>query len=117
MFERDDSCVYQSIISKRRIAVIKLPRPASTWLGAVRWLELSDQKPDGSQTSGFDHFEIYQQGRTAEQLAVRLGAQGVLLTCETRPHHTTWDGRINDRLKIRLEDEPLVEKIKREEFK
>ncbi len=55
LLEFESEYVYQSIISKRRIAYIKLKSGISTALGEINFLELSDQKPDGSQKNGFDH--------------------------------------------------------------
>ncbi len=116
MFEAESKFIYQSIISGRRIAVIKFVRPVSTSMGDIWYLELAAQKPDGSQLSGFDHVEIYPLKGTMEALAEEMMAQGVRLEKIVRPHHTTYDGVIEGRLKIRLEDEALVEKIKRDEM-
>ncbi|MFA6018455.1 MAG: VOC family protein [Patescibacteria group bacterium] len=58
MFEFESAFIYQSIVSKRRIALIKFLVPIKTALGSIDLLELSDQKPDNSQTSGFDHIEM-----------------------------------------------------------
>ncbi|MCR4312206.1 MAG: VOC family protein [Candidatus Uhrbacteria bacterium] len=116
LFEADSTFIYQSIISKRRIAIIRFTKPLVTDLGDVWLLELSDQKPDGSQMSGFDHFEIYPTTGPLENLAQDLITKGVDLEKIERPHHTTFDGQITPSLKIRLEPEPLLVKIKAEEM-
>lgn len=115
-FEKESVFVYQSIISQRRIAIIKFVTPIKTTLGDIWFLELSDQKPDGSQTSGFDHIEIYPNERSIETLAEQLTARGMKLEKVGRAHHTTIDGFIKDAFKIRLEDGPLIEKIKATEI-
>ena len=82
--------IYQSPIAGRPIALIALPSPISTALGSIRFLELSDQKPDSSQCSGFDHIEIYPtDDQTTEQLCAALEAAGTLFKKVVRPHHTT----------------------------
>ena len=117
MFETESVFIYQSIISKRRISIIVFTKPIQTLLGDIRILELSDQKPDGSQTSGFDHVEIYPEHGTEETLAQQLETGGYPLNKIIRPHHTTFDGNLGKTWKIRLEREPLLEKIKREEMR
>lgn len=112
--------IYQSLISERRIAVIKLHRALPSVLGPIGFLELSDQKPDGSQTSGFDHVEVYPTNGTLDELAVALAAKGYSLKRTVRPHHTTYDGVLQsangERFKLRLEDERLIDTIKRKEM-
>lgn len=117
LFEGESEFMYQSIISKRRIAIVKFKKPLTTVLGDIWYLELSDQKPDGTQTSGFDHMEIYPSEGTMDALAESLEEKGTPLEKIERPHHVTYDGIIEGNFKIRLEPEPLVEKIKREEIK
>jgi predicted metalloenzyme YecM len=116
LFEPESVFVYQSIISKRRIAVIKFLRPLASVLGDIWFLELSDQKPDQSQVSGFDHVEIYPRQGSVERLATQLEATGVRFEKVVRPHHTTFDADIGEGFRVRLEEERLVEKISREEF-
>lgn len=115
-FEKESTFIYQSIISQRRIAIIKFSQPLITTLGKIWYLELSDQKPDDSQISDFDHLEIYPTEGTVEKLAEELINKGFNLKKVERPHHTTFDGFINENLKIRLEPEALIEKIKKQEI-
>lgn len=117
MFEAESAFIYQSIISKRRIAIVKFVTPIKTALGEIWFLELSDQKPDGSQTSGFDHIEICPNEGSMEALAASLEALGASFEKIERPHHTTFDGFIVGDFKVRLEPEALVEKIQREEMR
>ncbi len=117
MFEHESIFLYQSIISQRRIAIVKFTQPIGTILGDIWLLELSDQKPDGSQASGFDHVEIYPTTGSLESLVETIEANGTSLQKVVRPHHTTFDLTIKDNFKVRLEPEPLLEKIQREEMR
>lgn len=112
LFETASDFIFQSIISGRRIAIIKFKKPLETVLGDVWFLELSDQKTDGSQTGGFDHLEIYPAAGSVEQLVEYLIDQKVPLEKIVRPHHTTYDANIAGSFKVRIEPEALVEKIK-----
>ncbi len=116
LFEDESAYVYQSIISGRRIAVIKFRRPLKTLLGDIWFLELSDQKPDGSQESGFDHVEAYPVAGTVEETVNVLRAKGFGFDRTVRPHHTTYDAALGKAYKIRLEPERLVQKIKNDEM-
>lgn len=116
ILEHQSTFVYQSIISQRRIAIIKFVQPLSTALGDIWYLELSDQKPDGSQKSGFDHLELYPVERSVDQLVAELEQKGLIFEKTVRPHHTTFDLIISEGFKVRLEAEPLIEKIMREEM-
>jgi len=116
MFEFESAFIYQSIISKRRIALIKFLVPIETVLGNIDLLELSDQKPDNSQTSGFDHIEIYPTVGTGENLVSDLESKGAVFNKIIRPHHTTFDAVLIDEFKIRIEPEALMLKIKGEEM-
>ena len=116
LLERESVFVYQSIISQRRIAVIKLLRPLQTVCGDIAFLELSDQKPDGSQVSGFDHLEVYPHEGTVEELLAEFQNAGVTFEKVTRPHHVTYDRSLMEGFKVRLEAESLIEKIKATEM-
>lgn len=116
-FEKDRTYMYQSFISGRRVAIIKLPHNIGTHLNYIRYLELSDQKPDGSQVSGFDHIEIYPDVGTVESLVQELSKNNAHFQIRNRTHHTTYDTTLEGGLKIRIERECLIEKIKREEMR
>ena len=117
LFETNCSFIYQSIISSRRIAIIKFLQPIKSLLGDISFLELSDQKPDGSQISGFDHIEIYPIRGTMEELSNHLEQKGAQVEKIIRPHHTTFDLTIYGSFKVRIEPEPLIQKIVRDEIK
>lgn len=112
LFESSSTFIYQSIISNRRIAIVKFAQPIATRLGDIWFLELSDQKPDNSQVSSFDHIEIYPTSGSMDDFAATLIAQGVTFEKVIRPHHTTYDAFIDGNFKVRLEGEALIEKIK-----
>lgn len=107
---------YQSFISGRRIALCRFKPTMKTVLGDISLLELSDQKPDGSQVSGFDHVEIYPSAGTMEALAAVCEKQGSPFTVTIRPHHTTYDRKLTPKFGIRIEPEPLLKKIVYEEI-
>lgn len=115
MFEKDSAFVYQSIISKRRIAIIKLPQGIETLLGEIVYLELSDQKPDGSQKDGFDHIEVYPLTLTYLDMIEELRRKERIVEV-IRPHHSTHDIEIGKGFLFRCTEGPLIEKIKKEEM-
>ncbi len=117
MFETECTFIYQSVISKRRITLVKFLAPITTALGDISLLERSDQKPDGSQTSGFDHIEIYPTHHSIEDLVTSLETQGALFEKIIRPRHTTFDATLLDDFKIRLEPEALLKKVTATEMK
>lgn len=120
LFEGESAYIRQSIISGRRIAIIRFkgPDPSQvaipTKLGDIRYLELSDQKPDGSQRSGFDHIEIVPMRGTMRTLAERLMERGVPFTKSVRLHHTTYDAVITGGYEVRIEPEMLARKVAKE---
>jgi len=115
LFENDSEYIYQSIISKRRIAVIAFKKAIQTTLGSIRFLELSDQKPDGSQRDGFDHIEAYAVGRSYDDMVSDFESSEEVIKVE-RPHHTTHDIDIGNGFLFRCTQGPLIEKIKEEEM-
>lgn len=117
MFEDNSEYIHQSIISKRRIAYIKLNVGMETDLGVINYVELSDQKPDGSQTNDFDHIEIFPVSMSYNDMVEIFEKGGEPVVKKERPHHTTHDIDITPEFLIRLEHEPLIDKIKREEMK
>ncbi len=115
-FEFEASFLYQSIIAGRRIALIKLKTPIPTLAGPLAYLELSDQKPDGSQKSGFDHIEFVPKNNTSEALVQFFNNKNIVFTKTERPHHTTYDHKLPDGLALRVETIPLITKIINEEI-
>lgn len=117
MLETESVYVYQSWISGRRIAYVKLREAFDSSLGPIGFVELSDQKTDGSQVSGFDHVEVYPLAGSLEAFVDGLEQAGQVFRKIERPHHTTYDLVLENGFKIRLEDEALIKKIVREEMK
>lgn len=107
--------IYESIISNRPISIIKLKIPLQTKLGVLHFLELSDQKPDGSQIDIFDHFEIVPQGMVYKELVGLVKASGVNLRENNKIHHSTFDIVLPDMV-IKLSKQMLIDKIKNEEI-
>ena len=116
LFEQNSDYIYQSIISKRRICIVKLKEGIKTVLGTIYLLELSDQKPDGSQVNTFDHIEVYGVTISYDQMVNKLAQSEKIIKVE-RPHHTTHDVEIKDNFLFRCTQGPLIEKIKHEEIK
>ncbi len=115
-FEFNSRFIYQSIISKRRISIIGLTQGLETAVGPLNYLELSDQKPDGSQKDSIDHMEIVPVTTSYSELIRNLQVQGVKLKEVVRPHHTTYDIVLNSGFIVRLSPAMLVDKIKEEEM-
>ncbi len=116
VLEESSDFLYQSIISQRRIAIIKLQQPIMTIAGPVYYIELSDQKIDGSQKSGFDHIEVWPKDMQYEDLVKLLTEKGENFLEVKRPHHTTHDLALPNGFGIKISREPLIEKIKGDEM-
>ena len=110
LFEHESDYIYQSIISNRRIAIIRLKQGIVTSLGTIFFLELSDQKPDNSQVDGFDHIEVYPLARTYDDMVAEFSKTEVVVKVE-RPHHTTHDIDMGDGFLFRCTEGPLIKKI------
>jgi predicted metalloenzyme YecM len=117
LFDFESQFMYQSIISSRRITYIKFKIPLETDLGPIWYLELSDQKPDGSQVDGFDHIEIYSTDLSYDDFVKKFEIEGENIMKVARQHHTTYDIQLSSGFGIKLTSEQLIEKIKREEMK
>lgn len=116
ILEPKSTFIYQSYISGRRIAKFRLKWGFQTFLGLISVVELSDQKEDNSQTSSFEHIEIYPTSLDYEELVKLLMEKGADLMKKERPHYTTYDMRLGEEYEIKLTHEPILEKIKREEM-
>lgn len=115
MFEGNAMYLYQSIISKRRIAIVRLQSPIETVLGPILYVELSDQKPDGSQREGFDHIEAYPTAMSYDEMVHELEEREKVIRVE-RPHHTTHDIDMGNGFLFRCTQGLLIEKIKGSEM-
>lgn len=114
--EFDESFVYQSIISKRRISIIGFKTPLTSIYGDVWYLELSDQKPDNSQASGADHIEPIPVGISYEEMLSRFSLPDLTVEESVKPHHTTHDIRLPNGIKLRLSSYRLIDKIYKDEM-
>jgi uncharacterized protein len=115
-FEFEDSFIFQSIISKRRISIIGFANGLVSKTGLVFYLELSDQKPDNSQVSKVDHIEIASSQFSYDELQQHFKNLGFEIEIDAKPHHTTYNFTTEDGLEIKLCNERLVDKIAREEM-
>ena len=116
IFEREGCWVFQSTISKRTIAYIRLKQPLKTVLGDINYLELADQKPDRTQRARFDHIEVYPSEWTYDNMIKHLSDAGERVLVNERPHHSTHEIDIGSGFKFSCTRERLVDKIKREEM-
>jgi predicted metalloenzyme YecM len=115
-FEGEDALIYQAIISKRRIATIKLLNPIKLKNFLINTLELSDQKPDNSQKSGVDHVEICSKNLSYEELKNFFESKGFKLVLDSKPHHTTYN-ILEDGLEVKLADKSLLKIVSEEILK
>ncbi len=111
LFEFESTFIYQSIIAGRRIALIKLKKPFITLAGPLSYVELSDQKPDGSQKSGFDHVEFFSNQKSVAELVSLFAEKGLSFSKIERPHHVTFDHQLENGLILRIEPIALIQKI------
>jgi predicted metalloenzyme YecM len=106
--------IYEKSLSGRRVATIELPEPLLTCFGPIKWLELSDQKPDGSQLGRFEHIEVYSRVMSYESLVAQFRLKQADLKMHNVVHHPTWDVHLPGGYILRLTEGPLVHKIGRE---
>lgn len=116
LFELESAFIYQSIISNRRIAIIGLTVGIKTIAGDVRYLELSDQKPNGTQKDCIDHMEVVPISLSYEQVVEQLKNKNVNLQEVVRPHHTTYDIILDSGFVVKLSRGMLLDKVKSEEM-
>ncbi|NBV77407.1 hypothetical protein EBR66_04550 [bacterium] len=115
MFEGESNYIYQAPISKRRIAIIRLKKGIESALGTIWFVELSDQKPDNSQTDSYDHIEAAPTAMTYERMVKEFEATETVEKV-VRPHHTTHDIDIGGGFLFRCTQGMLIEKIKGSEM-
>jgi predicted metalloenzyme YecM len=115
MFEQNSEFVYQSIISARRIAYIKLKKPISTKLGDILFIELQDQKPDGSQKEKYDHVEAYAMEIPYDEMVKKISELDTVVEIK-RPHHSTHNVDLGDGFSFSCTHGPLLNKIKESEM-
>jgi predicted metalloenzyme YecM len=115
-FESKSTFLFQSMIAGRRIAIFALKEALQTRVGEIRFLELSDQKPDNSQIDRIDHIEMVPVGISYDELVSKLKASGVDMQEVVRPHHTTHDIRLPSGFLVRISHEMLIDKIAHKEM-
>jgi len=108
--------LYQSYISGRRIAIMKLKKAIPSILGTINFLELSDLKSGSQVVGGFDHMEAYPVLSYDDTISDMVD-KGIEIRKVERPHHTTHDIVVDNAFILRLTQEALIEKIKRTEMK
>lgn len=111
MFEQNSEYIFQSIISLRRIAYIKLKHPIATDLGDLWFVELQDQKPDGSQVEKFDHVEGYSVGMSYGEMVEKISGFETIIESK-KAHHPTHDVDLGDGFSFKCTYGPLLDKIK-----
>lgn len=116
LLEEQGVYLYESWISGRLIAIIKLREPIKTSFGTISFIELQDTKEGSQVTSGFTHIECYPNGASYEAILSLLSEKGVQIVSDPTPHHPIHEVALSDSFVFRLEHEPVIEKIKREEL-
>lgn len=116
ILEEHSEYLYQANISERRISVFKLNQKISCHQKNLetQYIELADQKPDGSQSEGFDHIEIHPQNISFEELIEICESKNLGFKKKERPHHVTFDLKLSNDLGVKLTNTKLFEKIKNE---
>lgn len=107
---RESGWMEQQIISDRRFVVLKLTTPLPTYPQPLPILKIADQKPDGSQSAGFDHIEVLPNGFHYDVLIDFLRGKGIELKEMTRSGHTTHDMQLGEFL-IKFSRESIVERM------
>ncbi len=115
VFEQNSEYIFQSIISLRRIAYIKLKQPITTDLGDLWFVELQDQKPDGSQIEKFDHVEGYSVGISYGEMVEKISGFETIIESK-KSHHPTHDVDLGDGFSFKCTYGPLLDKIKNDEM-
>jgi len=111
IFEINSDYIFQSIISSRRIAYIKIKQGLETKLGIINFIELQDQKPDGSQIEKFDHVECFTINGTYDEMVKKI-AESDTITKSSNQHHPTHDTDLGGGFSFKLTQGPLLTKIK-----
>jgi predicted metalloenzyme YecM len=116
MLERESFYLYESWISDRLIAILKLKEPISTAFGDISYLELQDKKERSGPLSGFTHIEFYPATTTYETVLEKMKEKKIQIISDPTPHHPIHEVTLSDTFVFRLEHEPVIKKIKREEL-
>lgn len=113
LFEIPETSFYQSIHSGRRIAVIQLPKPIITSHGDIWFLELSDQKPDMSQVSGFDHIALFPPTAPCRVVVDLLeNREGIEFVYKFHPNDSVYVTNLKGGFKLHLTETSLLNRIR-----
>lgn len=116
-YDMDSRFLYQAVIAGRRIVIIGLTETIKTSVGDIRCLEITDQKADNSQTDRLNHIGIIPVGISYDELVGKLKEGGAELREVVRSHgYTACDVVLPTGFFIRIQKEPLIDRIKREEM-
>ncbi len=105
--------IHEYWLSGRRVSCISLKDPYIPMMALANkfyYLELQDQKPDGSQISGVDHVEIVLTKKEKDKVVFLCKEQGVPIQENAHPHHNTTD-LIFPGCTIKISLQPLVKTI------
>jgi predicted metalloenzyme YecM len=116
ILEKESMYLYESWISTRLIAVLKLKKPIVTSFGIISFIELQDKKEGSGSLSGFTHIEFYPKDGNYDAALATLVSRGLNIISDPTPHHPIHEILLTDSFVFRLEHEPVIEKIKREEL-
>jgi predicted metalloenzyme YecM len=111
MFEPEAQYLYQSIVSERRVAIVRLKNGIATSLGVINFVELSDRKPTETKPNRFDHIEAFPTAYSYDEMVAELGKTEEVILDE-RSHHTTHDIVIKDTFLFRCTHGPLIDLVK-----
>jgi predicted metalloenzyme YecM len=117
-YDMDSRFIYQAVVSGRRIALVGLKDGLKTGVGDIGVLEIVDQKADNSQIDRLSHIAIVPTGISYEEVVEKLKSNGANLEDVSRGDgYTATDVILPTTFRIRIEKEPLLDRIKREELK
>ena len=116
MLEKESVYLYESWISGRLIAVLKLQQPLETSFGTIAYIELQDKKQGSGTISGFTHIEFFPKDGNYDAALKVLVSRGLDVIADPTPHHPIHEIKLSDQFVFRLEHEPVINKIKREEL-
>jgi hypothetical protein len=116
LFEMESRFIYQSLLGGRRVAYISTLRSFETEAGPLRFLQLTDARPQHCDKAQFHHVEAYPTDGNYDLLISELGTR-VNMTLDRRDHHVTHDVVLDGGLILRLTRWPFLERIKVDELK
>jgi hypothetical protein len=107
---------FETTTSGRRTSLMKLKDAIPTIVGSIEYLELQDQKPDNSQDDRISCIAIVPVTLSYEEVRNQMEEKGLPVIEIARPHYTSSDIKLPSGFTVRLGQEFLVDKVKREEM-